>query len=128
MLLHLSDISNEPLHMQISRQIRAKILAGDFQENHELPSIRILAREQRVSVITIRRAYEDLDREGLINSRRGKGFYVASLSDGKKKTVASDRLKEMVKPALKDALAGGLSHNDVKKIVEAVIDGEVRKR
>ncbi|MCB0317005.1 MAG: GntR family transcriptional regulator, partial [Calditrichaeota bacterium] len=81
MILNLTDISDEPLQSQISRQVRAKILAGELGAGDNLPSIRGLARDQRVSVITVQRAYEYLEREGLIHSRRGKGFFVSELSD-----------------------------------------------
>ena len=76
MILNLSDLSDEPLQGQIVRQVRAKILAGELAADSDLPSIRSLAREQQVSVITVQRAYESLVREGLIHSRRGKGFFV----------------------------------------------------
>ncbi len=81
-ILNLSDLSDEPLHAQISRQIRAKILSEDLAGGDPLPSIRGLAREQRVSVITVQRAYDDLEREGLVQSRRGKGFWVAAVPEG----------------------------------------------
>ncbi len=64
MILALSELSPEPLHAQITRQVRARILALELTGDEPLPSIRALAREQRVSVITVQRAYEDLEREG----------------------------------------------------------------
>ena len=66
MLLNLTDLSNEPLQHQIIRQVRARILAGALIVGDSLPSIRGLAREQHISVITVQRAYEILEREGLI--------------------------------------------------------------
>ena len=60
LLLNLTDLSSEPLHGQISRQIRARILAHELTDEAPLPSIRVMARQQRVSVITVKRAYEDL--------------------------------------------------------------------
>ena len=74
MILHLSELSSEPLQAQIVRQIRAAILAGSLSEGELLPSIRTLARESKVSVITVQRAYGTLENEGVIRSRRGKGF------------------------------------------------------
>ena len=88
MLLNLTDISNEPLQGQIVRQIRAKILAGELEPHTHLPSIRKLASSQHISVITVQRAYETLEREGLIHSRRGKGFFVSELSKDKRKDLA----------------------------------------
>jgi GntR family transcriptional regulator len=128
MLLHLSDLSQEPLHQQISRQIRAKVLSGDLAEGEPLPSIRALAREQRVSVITVQRAYEDLDREGIIDSRRGKGFFVASLTDAKKLDISSKRLKESLVPIIKDAIAAGLTKEQIMKVIREMLEAKEARR
>jgi GntR family transcriptional regulator len=121
MILNLSDLSDEPLHAQISRQIRAKILAGDLDGGESLPSIRGLARDQRVSVITVQRAYDDLEREGLVQSRRGKGFWVASLPNGKKNTMAEQRFTEALKQLVTHADAEGLSEADMRKILDQIL-------
>ncbi|MCB0292809.1 MAG: GntR family transcriptional regulator, partial [Calditrichaeota bacterium] len=90
--------------------------AGD-----NLPSIRGLARDQRVSVITVQRAYEYLEREGLIHSRRGKGFFVSELSDKTKKEMAKTRLLETLQAPLLAALAEGLSKADIQQIVQLLL-------
>ena len=66
MILNLTDLSEEPLQSQIARQIRAMVLAGDLPAEESLPSIRAMAREQRISVITVQRAYGHLEREGFL--------------------------------------------------------------
>jgi GntR family transcriptional regulator len=121
MLLNLTDLSAEPLQSQIIRQVRAKILTGELMAGSDLPSIRRLAREQHISVITVQRAYEGLEREGLIHSRRGKGFFVSSLSDAQKKSLAIERLKDSLKPPIQAALSEGLGRDEIKKIVEALM-------
>ena len=115
MLLHLTDLSPEPLHEQISRQIRAQILAGDLQPGAALPSIRAQARDQKVSVITVQRAYEDLLREGLLLSRRGKGFFVAPLGDKQKRDLALSRVHDKLSAVLREAMAEGLSEAQVRR-------------
>jgi GntR family transcriptional regulator len=117
MLLNLTDLSNEPLQGQIVRQIRAKILAGELSAGTDLPSIRKLASDQHISVITVQRAYEALEREGLIHSRRGKGFFVSELSKDGRKGMARERLREVLEPKIKAALAEGLSKEEILKIV-----------
>jgi GntR family transcriptional regulator len=117
MLLNLTDLSNEPLQGQIVRQIRAKILAGELSAGTDLPSIRKLASDQHISVITVQRAYEALEREGLIHSRRGKGFFVSELSKDGRKGMARERLREVLEPKIKAALAEGLSKEEITKIV-----------
>ena len=128
MLLTLSDQLQEPLHGQISRQVRAKILAGRLPDNAPLPSIRSLARDIRVSVITVQRAYEDLEREGLIHVRRGKGFYISPLSSEQKREMARERLHEVLSPLLADAVAQGLNPSQIRKTVDSIITDEVTKQ
>lgn len=121
MLLNLTDLSSESLQSQIIRQIRAAILAGDLPAGESLPSIRALASEQRVSVITVQRAYEELEREGLIHSRRGKGFFVSEVPDDEKKSMARQRLAENMAPLLHTALSEGLRGKDIKEVFEVVL-------
>jgi GntR family transcriptional regulator len=121
MILNLSDLSDEPLHAQISRQIRAKILAGDLDGGDPLPSIRGLAKGQRVSVITVQRAYDDLEREGLVQSRRGKGFWVAALPNGRKNTMAEERFSEALENLVTHARAEGLNTADMRRILDRIL-------
>lgn len=121
MLLNLTDISNEPLQGQIVRQIRAKILTGELEPDADLPSIRKLASNQHISVITVQRAYETLEREGLIHSRRGKGFFVSDISKERRKALARERLYETLEPGIKTALAEGLSKEDIDKVIGKII-------
>ena len=129
MLLNLTDLSAEPLQSQIIRQVRAKILAGELKAESDLPSIRRLAREQHISVITVQRAYESLEREGLIHSRRGKGFFVSKLSSHQKKSLAVERLKENLRPSLRAARSEGLDQEEINKIVDSLIkENELNER
>ena len=88
MLLNLSEQSNEPLHSQIARQIRARILTGGLEPGAQLPSIRALALELRVSVITVQTAYDSLLKDGLIATRRTKGSVVADLTEAERRDAA----------------------------------------
>jgi GntR family transcriptional regulator len=74
----ISNASPDPIYEQIARQIRAQILGGELAEGDLLPSIRKLARDLQISVITTKRAYEELEREGFINTVGGKGTFVAA--------------------------------------------------
>ena len=123
LLLHLSVLSPEPLHGQISRQIRAWILAHEFEGDEPLPSIRVLAREQRVSVITVQRAYDDLEREGLLRSRPGKGFFVVSIPEERKKTMAEQRLEPALERLIAESAAEGLEESQIREVFERVLRG-----
>lgn len=121
MILILTELSDEPLHAQISRQIRAKILCEGLEGGAPLPSIRGLAREQRVSVITVQRAYDDLEREGLLHSRRGKGFWVAPISETRRRTMAEERFSEATRVVAEQGAADGLSDDAMRRILDEIL-------
>ncbi len=73
----ISNASDKPIYEQITSQIKNLILNGTLKEGDLLPSMRLLAKELRISVITTKRAYEDLERDGFIETVMGKGSYVA---------------------------------------------------
>jgi GntR family transcriptional regulator len=120
-ILNLSELSDEPLHAQMSRQIRAKILTEDLPGGEGLPSIRRLAKEQRVSVITVQRAYDDLEREGLLHSRRGKGFWVALIAEGRKQKMAEKRFANALGQLVVHAAAEGLSEAEMRRILNELL-------
>ena len=72
----LSNSSNDPIYLQIVNQIKAMILSGELAEGEALPSMRNLAMQMRISLITTKRAYEELERDGFIESYTGKGSFV----------------------------------------------------
>ena len=121
MILNLSDLSDEPLHAQMSRQIRAKILSASLDDGAALPSIRGLAKDQRVSVITVQRAYDDLEREGLVRSRRGKGFWVAAIPEGRRHKMAEERFVDALQKLVTHAAAEGLSRPDMRRILDELL-------
>lgn len=73
----LSNSSPKPIYEQITSQIKSAILSGELMEGQALPSMRLLARELHISVITTKRAYEDLERDGFIHTVPGKGSFVS---------------------------------------------------
>ena len=127
MILNLSDLSDEPLHAQVSRQIRAKILIGDLDGGDALPSIRGMARDQRVSVITVQRAYDDLEREGLVRSRRGKGFWVAPMPSERKNKMAEERFAEALAQLVEHAAAEGLDQAEMRRILDALLEKRMKR-
>lgn len=122
MIIHLSDLSQEPLHSQISRQIREEILAGHLESGASLASIRRLAKSHKVSVITVQRAYEDLEREGFIVSRRGKGFFVKEITSEEKKRIAQQRFIQALEPVLNQARQEGLAPQEIFRLMSQYLD------
>lgn len=128
MILNLTELSDEPLHAQVSRQIRAKILSQDMVGGDPLPSIRNLAREQRISVITVQRAYDDLEREGLVHSRRGKGFWVADIPNGRTQQMAQERFAHALAQLVNHAAAEGLCAADMRRILDRLLEKRTESR
>ncbi len=79
--LFISQTDARPMYLQIVEQIRQRVAAGDWPAGQELPSIRALAADLRVSVITVKRAYQDLESEGVIVTRHGKGSFIADAQE-----------------------------------------------
>lgn len=96
----ISNASDQPIYEQIARQIQSQIVRGDLLEGELLPSIRRLAKDLQVSVITTNRAYEELARDGFVNMVAGKGCYVAAQNEA----LLQERRLKMVE----DSLAKGV--------------------
>ena len=103
MKIIISNASPDPIYEQISRQIKAQILSGDLAEGSSLPSIRRLAQDLQISVITTKRAYDELEKEGFLDTVGGKGTFVAvqnkELLREKKMKVVEDKLAQAVDEA-----------------------------
>ena len=101
--------SGLPIYEQIERQIKDMIVSGELKENDALPSIRALAADLKISVITIKRAYEDLEKEGMIYSVQGKGFFVDNpdlqYMKEKKTLGLEERLSEWVTGAKESGMS-----------------------
>jgi GntR family transcriptional regulator len=103
MKIIVSNSSPDPIYEQISRQIKAQIIGGELREADPLPSIRKLAQDLQISVITTKRAYEELEKEGFIDTVEGKGSFVAmqnkELLREKKMKLVEDKMTEAVEEA-----------------------------
>ena len=103
MKIIISNASPDPIYTQIAEQIKNQIISGELKEGEALPSIRKLAQELQISVITTKRAYEELEKESFIDTVGGKGTFVAmqnkELLREKKMKIVEDRLSEAVTEA-----------------------------
>ena len=100
MNIQIKNSSNDPIYLQIKNQIRDAIINGELEAEELLPSIRVLAKELRVSVITTKRAYDELEREGYIHSVQGKGSFVATQN----RELMREKLLKKIEASLLDAL------------------------
>ena len=110
--INISQTDARPMYLQIMEQIRARIAAGDWAPGKELPSIRALAAGLNVSVITIKRAYLDLETEGVIVTRHGKGSFVAEVN-GLAGELKEEQLGEHLAAAAEIGQLLGLSEDDL---------------
>ena len=100
MELYISNSGQEPIYAQITRQIKAKILNGELQQGDALPSIRLLAKELRISVITTKRAYEDLEADGFITTMPGRGSFVAPQNPALHREESLKQMEEHLQHAI----------------------------
>ncbi|MDF2701593.1 MAG: putative transcriptional regulator [Rubrobacteraceae bacterium] len=123
--LHLSMDDPEPMYRQIESQLRDFILSGQLEPGTRLPSMRALAKDLLCSVITTRRAYEDLEGEGFIRTRQGMGTVVAEIPE---ETMAAYR-REAVDGAMGEAVRAGrragLTEEELRDILEETLQREV---
>lgn len=113
------------IYEQIVNQLKNEIVTGGLKAGEALPSIRSLAGELEVSVITTKRAYEELEKEGLIRSVAGKGFYVCEYNQDYLKEKQLIMLEKRLLEVLTDCKRAGLSKGDVKDMVETLYE-EIR--
>lgn len=113
----ISNSSGEPIYEQIIKQIKDEIIAGILEEGEALPSIRSLAQELRISVITTKRAYEELEREGYIDTLPGKGSFVRSQNKELLKEKRIKNIEEKLQEAIKESKIVGLSIEELKEII-----------
>ncbi len=106
-----------PIYEQIERQIKDMIVSGELKEGELLPSIRALAADSKISVITVKRAYEDLEKEGMIYSVQGKGFYVDNPDLQYMKEKKTLGLEEKLADWVKEAKASGLSKEEAEDMI-----------
>lgn len=104
----ISNSSNKPIYEQITSQIKAMIMNGELQPGDHLPSMRSLAKSIRVSVITVQRAYEDLQRDGFIETTVGRGSFVSGISTEFYKEEQLRRAEELLEQAAEIAKNTGI--------------------
>ena len=102
-----------PIYDQIVRQIKALILGGELKEGDALPSMRLLAKELRISVITTKRAYEELEREGFLTTVPGKGCFVAAQNPELLREEMLRQVEAYLTQAVEAARAGGISLSEL---------------
>ena len=119
----IRNTGQTPIYDQITRQLKGHILSGALAEGEALPSMRALARDLRISVITTKRAYEELEREGFITTVPGKGCFVAARDLELVREDARRRVEDHLVQALDTARTAGIPPDEVRQVLDILIQG-----
>ncbi len=122
----ISNSSGKPIYDQISAQIREMILTGVLKTGEALPSMRLLAKELRISVITTKRAYEELERDGFIVTMTGKGSFVAEKNTERIKEEYLKKIEVHMKEIISLSRACDLSADDLQEMLTFFYEEEMR--
>lgn len=109
----ISNTSGKPIYEQITSQVKAQILSGELKAGDALPGIRTLAKELRISVITTKRAYEDLERDGFVVTVPGKGSFVAAQNVELRHEEALRQTEDILQQAVDAARRGGVTRKEL---------------
>lgn len=128
MKILINNTNGQPIYDQIYTQIRDQILNETLKEDEALPSIRGLAKELRISFITTKRAYEELERDGFIYTLPAKGSYVSRRNYALLKEEYLRQIEESIEHIQKLSVSCGLHKNDIHKMIDELWGGEENER
>ena len=118
MKLIISSVSGEPIYEQIKTQIHSAVLSGELKAGEALPSLRKLAKELRISVLTVTRAYNELADEGVVQNIQGKGTFVMDKGNELMQRQLETRIRESLAEAGRGAKAAGIPLNALDRMLE----------
>ena len=118
----INNSSGRPLYEQIEEQIKSQILSRELSEGDALPSMRVLAKELKISIITTKRAYEDLERDGFIVSVTGKGSFVKGLNSGFVRESMLFEIEEMLEKVAEKAAVGGITLEELTERLRIITE------
>lgn len=116
MNIKIRNASDDPIYLQIKNQVKAEILSGALGPGEKLPSIRFLAKELRISMITAKRAFDELEAEGFIHSVQGKGNFVAAQNEELIREEYLKKVEEKISELVELSSVAGLSEDEVMEM------------
>ncbi len=120
----ISNASGKPIYEQITEQIKEQIMSGELNEGDPLPSMRALAQQLRISIITTKRAYEELERDGFIESFTGKGSFVAARNKELFREENLRQIEQSLTFAVEKAKLCGVSYEELSEIIKMLFEGD----
>ena len=122
MEIKISNLSSVPIYQQVATQIKSNILNGSLKNNDQLPSIRSLAKELEVGIITVKKSYEVLLQEELIYSKGAVGYFVNDIDLDTVLTIKKEEYFDELKSIIDKAINDGLNINDIRDIFNSVME------
>jgi GntR family transcriptional regulator len=119
--MNIDPASHVPIYLQIADAVRAAVAAGVYRPGEILPSLRAMAIEIHVNPNTVQRAYDELEREGLIYSQRGRGLFVAERGTASAQSAAGDGVRRVLDEAIRAGQVAGMTAEQVRKIFDAAL-------
>ena len=118
----ISNTSDLPIYVQIKEQVKEQILSGELEEDEMLPSLRQLAKDLKISVLTTTRAYNELEEEGFITSRQGKGFFVMSSSSNLIREQLIQEVEKNLNGAILAAERASMTDEELIKLLRLLLE------
>ncbi len=122
MNLIINHSSMQPVYEQIVNQVKDKIMHGELIEETMLPSVRTLAKEIKVSALTVKKAYDQLEAEGFVVTVHGKGSFVASANQARMLEEKKKEVESEFEQAIRKARSCGMEENEIKELFEIVLE------
>ena len=123
--LIINHTSMEPIYEQIIAQIKAEVIEGRMMAGDALPSVRTLSRELKISALTVKKAYDNLEEEGLIVTVHGKGSFIAAANQELLMEERRKQLEKELEAAVQKARTGGLTAKEIRESFEIIMEDEV---
>jgi GntR family transcriptional regulator len=119
--MNIDPSSHVPIYLQIADAVRAAVAAGVYRPGESLPSLRAMAIRVQVNPNTVQRAYDELERDGLIYSQRGRGLFVADRGTASAQSMAGDGVRRVFDEGIRAGQVAGMSAEQVQSIFEAAL-------
>ena len=122
MKLSISNVSGVPIYEQIKQQVKAAILSGELKEEEALPSLRTLAKDLKISVLTVTRAYTELEQEGFVKNVQGRGCFVLGSGSELMKEQLICKVENSLTEAIKAAKIANLSNEELHHLLDILLE------
>ena len=124
MNIQINNSSDDPIYLQIKNQIKVQIISGDLKVGEQLPSIRFLAKELRISMLTAKRAYDELELDGFINSVQGKGNFVAAQNKELIREEYLKKIEEKLQEIVELSEIARITNDELVQMLKSYMEGK----